>query len=317
MSVIRNTILTEVDGKQYEVNTDTGEATEMITMIVPLGTRWQTPDEQEKARKRRELLKQREEKKYYQQYFRKTLGQFYWIYANDAFSDLQPQTVTKLVMLCTYLYYDDVFRGSTKTTIKKKDIQRILNISKAAAYDFWQEVKDKYIIENNGDLRISESANIFRGELPKTQEPEVIHYQKLYINTIRKLYRATSIRKHKQLGYIFKLLPHLNLEYNILCTDPFEQEIDNIIPLTVGEICTLIGYDISQSTRLIKELQGLTFDYKNQKEYLISYVDSGTNSPRQKKIFLNPRIVYNGSDFRKVEVLGAFCKTAGGEDSRH
>ena len=61
MSVIRNTILTEVDGKQYEVNTDTGEATEMITMIVPLGTRWQTPDEQEKARKRRELLKQREE----------------------------------------------------------------------------------------------------------------------------------------------------------------------------------------------------------------------------------------------------------------
>ena len=312
---IDHSILTEVDGKKFTINTDTGEATEMITIMVPFGTHWQTPEQQEKAKKRAEYLKQREQKEYYKKLVGKELGNFYWILADDVFSDLQPQTVAKLVMLCTYLYYDDMFRKSTKTTIKKSDLQQILNISKKAAYDFWREVKDRYITERDGDLYISEQANIFRGKLPKAQEPEVIHYQKAYINSIRKLYRVTSIRKHKQLGYIFKLLPYINLEYNIFCKDPFISEIDDIMPLSVVDLCGLIGYNVSQSARLLRELQALTFDINHRQEFLISYVDNGGNTPQSKMVFVNPHILYNGSNFQKVEVLGAFCKAYSGNDS--
>ena len=307
MIFISYTFMTEVDGKQYKVNTDTGEATEMITIIAPIGTKWQTPEQQENARRRAEFIKQKEEKEYYKKLVGRELGHFYWILADNAFSDLQPQTVTKLLMLCTYLYYDDTFRRSRKTTIKKKDIQYILGVSKAAAFEFWREVKDKYIIEHNGNLYISERANIFRGSLPKTQEPEVRHYQKAYINSIRKLYKATNIRKHKQLGYVFKLLPYINLEYNIICKDPFEKEIDSIIPLTVKDLCELIGYNPSQATRLLKELQTLTFEHNHRQEFLLSYVDNGCNAVQSKMVFINPHILYNGSDFTRVKVLGSFC----------
>lgn len=287
----------------------------MITIMVPYGTRWQTPEQQDKAKKRAEYLKQKEQKEYYKKLVGKELGHFYWILADDVFSDLQPQTITKLIMLCTYLHYDDVFRKSAKTTIKKSDLQQVLNISRKAAYDFWREVKDKYITERDGDLYISDKANIFRGRLPKAQEQEVTHYQKAYVISIRKLYRATGIRKHKQLGYVFKLLPYINLEYNIFCKNPFIKEIDDIMPLSVVDLCNLIGYNVSQSSRLLKELQALTFEINHRQEFLISYVDNGGNTPQSKMVFINPRILYNGSDFQKVEVLGAFCKAYSGDNS--
>ena len=312
-----NTILTEVDGKQYKVNTSTGEATEMISLLVPLGTKTWTPHQQKAARDWAETKKRIAEKEHYKQLATKELGHFYWILADNIFSDLQPQTVTKLVMLCTYLNYNGRFQRSEKTTIKKNDLQQILAISKQAFYDFWREVKVKYIIERDGDLYISDKANIFRGKLPKAQEPEVTHYQKAYINAVRKLYNATSIRKHKQLGYVFKLLPYINLEYNIFCKDPFIKEIDNIMPLSVVDLCCLIGYNANQSARLLKELQALTFEHNHRQEFLISYVDNGNNTPQSKMVFVNPHIMYNGSNFQKVEVLGAFCRLDSGKDARH
>ena len=307
----------EIDGKQYRINTETGEVTEMLTITIPYGSTVRTPEQQEQARKRAEYLKRREEKEHYKKLAKSELGSFYWILANNAFSDLTPQTVTKLVMLCSYLYYDDMFRRSTRTTIKKKDLQGILNISKKAVYDFWNEVKERYIVERSGDLYISDNANIFRGQLRRTQKPEVRHFQKAYINAIRKLYRATGVRKHKQLGYIFKMIPYLNIEYNILCTDPFVQEIDSIMPLSIAELCQLINYNPTQSARLIKELQALKFEHNHRQEYLLSFVDNGGDIPQNKMIFINPHILYNGSNFQKVEVLGAFCKADSGKESRH
>ena len=307
----------EIDGKQYRINTKTGEVTEMLTITIPYGSTVRTPEQQEQAKKRAEYLKRREEKAYYKRLVGKELGHFYWIFADNAFSDLTPQTVAKLVMLCTYLNYNGRFQRSEKTTIKKNDLQKILAISKQAVYDFWREVKGRYIIERDGNLYISDKANIFRGKLPKTQEPEVTHYQKAYINAIRKLYNVTSIRKHKQLGYVFKLLPYINLEYNIFCKDPFIKEIDDIMPLSVIDLCNLIGYNVSQSARLLKELQVLTFEHNHRTEFLISYVDNGTNSPQSKMLFVNPHILYNGSNFQKVEVLGAFCRVDSGKDARH
>ena len=131
----------EIDGKQYRINTETGEVTEMLTITIPYGSTVRTPEQQEQAKKRAEFLKRREGKAYYKRLVGKELGHFYWIFADNAFSDLTPQTVAKLVMLCTYLYYDDVFRKSIKTTIKKKDLQGILNVSKRLCMIFGMKLK--------------------------------------------------------------------------------------------------------------------------------------------------------------------------------
>lgn len=309
-------VINEYDDKTYKINPKTGETVEMMQLLVPIGTITRSPYQQKATQEWLESKKRREEKLRYMNLAKKELGNFYFILADNVFADLKPQTVAKLVMLCTYLWYDDMFRRSQKNTIKKTDLQKILNISKKAAYDFFKEVENRYIVERDGDLYISESAHIFRHKLPDCQGTEFTHYQKAYCNSIRKLYNATSVRKHKQLGYVFRLIPYINLQYNIFCRNPFEQELKEIEPLTVADLCDLVGYDTTQASRLLKELQALTFEHNHEEEFLISYVDNGTNTPYSKRIFVNPNIIYNGSDFRQVKVLGAFCKTKN-EKSRH
>ena len=95
------------------------------------------------------------------------------------------------------------------------------------------------------------------------------------------------------------------------------KDIEDITPLSVADLCNLIGYNISQSARLLKELQVLTFEHNRRQEFLISFVDNGNNTPQSKMIFVNPHIMYNGSNFQKVEVLGAFCRVDSGKDARH
>lgn len=306
-------VINEYGDKTYKINPDTGEITEMMKLLVPIGTITRSPHQQKATREWLESKKRRAEKLRYMQMAKNELGNFYFVLTENVFDDIKPETATKLIMLCTYLDYSNRLMKTRKTPMKKSDIQKILKLSRSATYQFWNEVKDKYIAEYNGILYITDNAKIFKHSIP--QDDKYLQLQKIYINAVRNLYNPTDVRKHRQLGYIFKLLPHINLEFNIFCKDPFEKELDNIEPLTVTDLCNLVNYDVTQSTRLIRELQSIKFIHNGNEEYLLSFVDNGTDNSNSKKIFVNPHIIFNGTDYRRVEVLGAFCKVNTGKRS--
>ena len=70
----------------------------------------------------------------------------------------------------------------------------------------------------------------------------------------------TPQSKHTNLGYIFKLIPYVNCEYNIICHNPLEKDLDLIEPMTVGEFCEAIGYDKTNASRLIKIYNEIIFE---------------------------------------------------------
>ena len=41
-----NNIITTINEKQYQINKTTGEATELMTVTLPIGSKWQTPKQQ-------------------------------------------------------------------------------------------------------------------------------------------------------------------------------------------------------------------------------------------------------------------------------
>lgn len=285
----------------------------MMKLLVPIGTITRSPYQQKATQEWLKSKQRRAEKLRYMQLAKSELGGFYFVLTENVFDDIKPETATKLIMLCTYLDYSNRLMKTRKTPMQKSDIQQILKLSRSATYQFWNEVKDKYITECNGILYIADNSQIFRHSIPK--DDKYLQLQKIYINSVRSLYNQTDIRKHRQLGYIFKLLPHISLEFNIFCKDVFEQELDNIETLTITDLCNLVHYDVTQSTRLIRELQSIKFIHNGNKEYLLSFVDNGTDNPNSKKIFVNPHIIFNGTDYRRVEVLGAFCKVNTGKRS--
>lgn len=265
---------------------------------IPEHSKILTPDQLAAIKLRNERAK----KRYWALKANKPLGNFYFIPANENFEGLSPETVTRLIFLNTYLPFDDNRLMKTqRTQMKKSDLPEILNVSKSTVKRFWQEVNGKYIVETDEGLLFTNN-DIFRNG--KLQKRKYGTYQKFYINAIRKLYKSTD--KHKHLGYIFQMLPYINFEYNIICKNPEETTLKKIEHMTLAEFCDAIHFDISHINRLLKIYKDLTFAVNDKQERFCAFVYDGLHRNKA-KIFVNPHILYCGSDYKQVKILASFC----------
>lgn len=230
------------------------------------------------------------------------LGQF--VFENNKVElDLSPESIVRLVYLSTYMRYNrsELF-VTQRTKMNEKDLPEILRVSESTARRFKNEVCPVYLqIDEQGYLTINNELFVF-GKNANAGES----YQKVYVEAVRNLYRQTPTTQHKHLGYIFALLPYINIEYNVLCWNPYEDKLDNIELMTVKEFCEKIGYNRSNINRLIRIYSSLFFEIDGKQMRFCSFVTDGKSSLENMHIFINPHVLYSGSDYRKVEVLGAF-----------
>ncbi len=277
------------------IDTETGEILPLIDTKVIVGSKIISPALQE-SRRNFAVKRQRKQNK---KLANEDLGDFYMILHENKIIELSPETAGRLIYLCTYLNYSNEFMLNKNTRMMKKDLQKILDVSRQTVDNFWRDIKDVYVSESESGL-ILVCDDIIRGRMDKGNT----YFQKLYITTIRNIYQATSKRNRKYLGYIYKLLPYINLEYNLVCKNPFEMDLDKIDTMSVGEICDVIGFEKSNFHRMVKILDKIELDINGRKELFVSYV----KNTRGTRFFVNPHILYAGSYYRKVEILGAFCR---------
>lgn len=281
------------------------------------GSSIRTPEQQRASReyyKKIEKLRQDQSQKFYEialkaekppiELRQSRKPNFFWIY-NDSLCDIAPANATRLVMLASYMNYQGQLMRTRKTPMTLKDLQEVLKLSKAGVYKFLNESKDFIYITDDG-IYFKDDCNIFRGQLPQVKQYE--HYQKVFCKSVQKLFKETDKSKLKPLGYVFQILPFINLDYNVIAvSDPYETDFDKLQPLTTKQFCEIIGYDTSQSSRLKRELKSLQFEYKGRKEYLLMYINS-TEDIATEKIVINPHILYNGTQYENVEKFGGFCR---------
>lgn len=194
--------IVDASGETKAVQRSTGEITETVWMCVPIGSQIWTPDE---IVAQTEYLKLKEQNEL-RRLSNKDLGKFFFISNDEDFKDLLPQTVTRLIYLNTYTHFgDNKLMPTERTPIKRKDLAKILGVSKAVITKFWKEVSPKYIQEQDDGLIFTNTDIFIKRKL--SQRGKYNPYQKFYIKGIRTLYKATNISNHKHLGYIFKMLP--------------------------------------------------------------------------------------------------------------
>ena len=281
------------------VDEDTGEVTEAKAVIIPIGSRVITPKQQEVY----DELKERQIKREMRRKIQDELGYFYFVMREHKFGNISAESAARLIYLCAYLNYTNEFMLTEKQKMKKSDLQDILGLCTGTTHKFWKEVCDVYISDFGEEGLKLCCSEIVRGKLSDT----TCQYQKVYIESIRNIYRATPPTKHRYLGYIFQLLPYINIEYNIICENPRETELDKIKPLKISEICDILGYDRKNIKRFKNIYKQLVFDYRGQKERLFTFF-SYWNEDANMRACINPHILYCGSDYRKVEILGAFVQ---------
>lgn len=292
----------ENTGKVMAIRRATGEITAAVLCCLPVGTISYTPESQELYKERKE----QEQKKNLRRETNKPLGSFYFIPTSEQFTNIAPETVTRLIYLNSFVgYNDNKLMLTERTPMKRKDLAEILNVSKSTISRFWKEVSPVYITESDSGLIFSNNIIFKRGSIKDAKE--YLQYQKIYINGVRKLYEATERNNHRQLGYLFKLLPFINLEYNMLCYNPLETDIEKIELVSIADFCKMIGYDIAHLNKLMSIYRSIQFDVGGRYERFCAITYDGINK-NNAKIFVNPHILYCGSDYNKVEILGAFCK---------
>ncbi len=290
-------------GDVLTVERSTGEVLKTVNVDIPIGSIYYTPEQQKAYKKRKE----RERKNEQIRRVNSPLGKFFFVPSDEQFKGIAPETVTRLIYLSTFMDYENNrLMVSKRISMKRKDLVTVLNVSKATVSRFWKEISPTYIVESANGLLFTNKDVFKRGRI---QNRKFLQYQKFYINGVRKLYEATETKNHKRLGCLFKLLPFINIEFNLLCYPKYimETDLEKIELISIYEFCRWIDFDVKHLNDLVSAYRNICFDVNGRCERFCVLSYDGVNK-RNAKICINPHILYNGSDYTKVEVLGAFCR---------
>lgn len=290
------------NGEWYGVNITTGETVGVDWRPYIVGHETALTDIQKEAIRRK---KEQAEKQERSRSVNRSLGDFYFADKGTDFKNLKPATVTRLFYLCSFLDYDsDVLMKNDTAPLLKSDLTEYLKIKRGQVYNFLEEVSPQYLRVND-DGTISANVDIFsKGKLTKEQKRESRSRIKVYQKSIRRLYEAADKTQHKHLGRIFQIIPFINMEFNIVCHNPQEKELDYIEPMSIREFCEEIDFDYSHVNRLKDTFRNVKFEvtYRRQKTKQ-PFVSTGKDD---NVIIINPRVMYSGSDYNRVKVLGKF-----------
>ncbi|WP_046214802.1 hypothetical protein [Paenibacillus wulumuqiensis] len=135
-----------------------------------------------------------------------------------------------LLYLQCFVNYDAILENPDKTAMSRSDIMRTLKIGRTTLTQFLRETTAAgVVIEDGGKYRINPRYH-FQG---KTSNSAVV---KTFVARIKELYTEVNA---KDLGFVYKLMPHIHLETNTICANPFEKDVENTIPLTKEDIARL------------------------------------------------------------------------------
>ena len=230
------------------------------------------------------------------------------LYGNEL--GLSKATVTRLLMLSTYLDYDNCLVLEIPKTkkqakdveyMKRKDIQEVLGLKQKAFCDFLKEITEAKILIKEDKIYKLSSDYFYRGETSKD-----VYFSRMYVDTVRELYVNTSTRKHSTLSYVFQLMPFVHWKTNILVKDRMSN-IENMEHLNMYDICELLGLETSKTSinNMKKELLSFRVVRDGKELYLFNYLKVGGAKGSKESFVINP-LVYNAmsdfNDFKQVMV---------------
>lgn len=167
--------------------------------------------------------------------------------------------------------------GREGRTLKMADFARIWNVSKRTAGVILGELEAHSIVfgDGCGSYTLNERYH-FRN---KTGD-EVDALIKTFFTTLRKV-RLTAA----DLGIVYKLLPYVHLETNVICSDPFADNPEDVRYLNEKQIAEVIGMSADKTREAMKRLRkaGVTAEWR--KEY----------DDRETLTVLNPYVFYRKS----------------------
>ncbi|HBE9638627.1 TPA: hypothetical protein KRN26_002399 [Clostridioides difficile] len=227
--------------------------------------------------------------------------------------NISKANISRLIYLATYLNYNTgeenlLVRYSQfkeMIPIDRKNMREILNLKDRAFRNFLADVKKcELLYESNNKFYIN--PKYFTKGIPNFENKE---YTRIYINTSRFLFEHCTPRQHKQLSYIYQLIPYIHFESNILCLNPHETDISKIKKISLYKICQLLNIStIKQDmNKFKKELLRFYIKVEDDKYYFFKYVIVEGNNKNTDYFIINPCVIWKGKNLNLAKKTIDLC----------
>lgn len=194
--------------------------------------------------------------------------------------DVSSPTLNKLIYLSTFMGKDNVLMqevywdGNVQVgkPMTKEDIQNKLGINRNHFGTFWRECKKHNLITQDEDGNFRLPSDMFRFCNNAGINKKKTAMVSVFRHAVRYMYENTDEHSKRILAYLYRLIPFINLKYNVLCENPFETDEKKVKPLKLSQICEKFGIDASHQSRFITQLKKLKYEDKlGRKSSVITY----------------------------------------------
>ena len=213
--------------------------------------------------------------------------------------------ISRIIYLATYIEYnykeENLLvrkRANINNTkhLNKKDLKKLLKLSPNAFREFIKEMKELNLLYEVEDKFYLTDEYFSKGKCRFKDGT----YTRLYINTTKSLYENCTVRQHRQLSYVYQLIPFMHFKNNVICKNPYEEDMCNVEKMNLKEICKLLGVNPANSARLEKDLLKFNITLQDHKYYLFSMVMVKTLDGMRDFFVVNPSVIWKGTDVEDV-----------------
>lgn len=252
-------------------------------------------DSQTKKEIIKDIIGMKEEQTEFHKRLLDTYGSFYFNFYKRI--KIEGQFLFRFIYLCSFMNYDN-YLSNGRRLLRESDLQDMLLLGKSEYYKTKDYLLGKDLISINAEGLISVNSKYCKkGKINKTKVVEVI---RMFNNGIQELYQKALPREHKKLAILLDILPYINYKYNIICYNPTEENIELIKPIKMPDLCEMLGYDRSNSSRIKKQLFSLRVSgEKVIGLWQVENVDA---------LLVNPRVYYKGGEENGLDYLEAIFK---------
>ncbi|MBO5727508.1 MAG: hypothetical protein J6R39_02645 [Oscillospiraceae bacterium] len=233
---------------------------------------------------------------------------FVWVICravDGLWQSLSSKYIAMLCFLATYQNYKCEL-ATGKKPIYKKGLPQLLGVSRATAYRFWQAIEKAGAGREEADGRLCLNKQYFhRGMLSGQEIARLAEAEwrivRLYIEPLREMYRGAD---KNALGHFLQMIPFIHREYNIVCYNPMEPDLELVRSMSMEEICRAIGCGEKNSARLWEGVSELKFRVLEKAE--CAAIQRVYNRDCGYKLFINPDACYSGMNWEQAHEMGGF-----------
>lgn len=219
------------------------------------------------------------------------------------FDGLSKPSVARLMYLATFIGKEGVIENTnsdrTGRPLTQKEIVKRLACSEQTFWRFVKEVKEAGILSSeHGVYRLA--LKHFRKGMLTSEEIAAIWSRRevitrLYIGAMRSLYDSSSPNLVSSLSYLFRMMPFVNREYNVVTTNPFEEDIFRDEPMSMGDFADIVGYRRSHMSHLCGVLESLRFMADDGPAPVIRQICAVRGKTERIFWWIDPRLYYGGT----------------------